>query len=196
VNILFFYPISALVIFLSCGVVYAANPVHCAILLVAVMIGIAGLFLCLGCELLAMLQILVYAGAIMVLFLFIVMTVDTRKEEKFANGVKLAQTWGVFLSVALGLLFLFISLQFSRHLPDSVKWLGDAKSMGAAFLNNYALPFEAITMVLLAAMVGVVVMSREPMSQGPMSQGPTSQGPTSQGPTSQGPKTASGGNQA
>lgn len=162
-NILLFYPLSALVILLSLGVLFAANPVHSAVLLVGAMVGIAGIFLCLSCEFLAMLQILVYAGAIMVLFLFVVMTIDTRKDEKFASSNKFAQSSGILLSLAMIGLLLFVGLQFVEHLPDTEKWLGDAKSLGNAFLQSYALPFEAITLVLLTAMVGVVVMSRDPL---------------------------------
>lgn len=160
-SILLFYPFSALVVLLSLGVVFAANPVHSAVLLVGAMVGIAGVFLCLGCELLAMLQIFVYAGAIMILFLFIVTTIDTRKDEKFASSAQFAQISGIMLTGAMGVLFLIVALQFVEHLPDTDKWLGDAKSLGNAFLQNYSLPFEVITLVLLTAMVGVVVMSRE-----------------------------------
>ena len=171
-NTLLFYPLSALVVLLSIGVIFAANPVHSAILLVGAMVGIAGIFLCLNCELLAMLQVLIYAGAIMVLFLFIVTTIDTRKDEKFASSAQFAQASGIILSLFTGLLFIIVGLKFSEHLPDTGKWLGDAKSMGNSFLREYSLPFEVITLVLLTAMIGVVVMSRDALYKHPPKDAP------------------------
>ncbi|MBF0501317.1 MAG: NADH-quinone oxidoreductase subunit J [Candidatus Riflebacteria bacterium] len=162
-NILLFYPLSALIIILSLGVILATNPVHSALLLVGAMVAIAGVFLCLNCEFLAMLQIFIYAGAIMVLFLFIVTTIDTRKDEKFVSSAKFSQASGILLSGSMFFLFFFLALQFVQHLPDTGRWLGDAKGLGELFLKSYSLPFEVVTLVLLTAMAGVIVMSHDPL---------------------------------
>ncbi|MBI3037656.1 NADH-quinone oxidoreductase subunit J [bacterium] len=160
-SILIFYPLATIVIGLSAGVILAPNPVHSAVLLVAAMLGVAGLFLCLGSEMLAILQVLIYAGAIMVLFLFIVMTVDTRREEVQGRLAQIARPIGLLLSGCLGALLLMVAVSFSERGNDTDEWYASAASLGKTFLNEYALPFEIITLVLIAAMVGIAIMSRE-----------------------------------
>lgn len=137
------------------------NPVTSAMFLVITILALAGLFVLLHAFFLAAVQILVYAGAVMVLFLFVIMMLDLKEEQQRPLGlVRLGGT----LAAAGGFLVLFL-----RHLSsaapaakDSVAAIeGSTPALGKTLLTTYVLPFELISAILLVAIVGVVLLTKK-----------------------------------
>lgn len=140
-------------------VVTAKNVVHAALYLVLVLSGVAGIFILLAAEFLAIVQVLVYIGAIVVLFLFGIML--TRAPIGRSSELDNDQRWaGVLVGLGLfGLLSAILYNGFGRtKLPESeVVRTGD---VGLAIFQTYVIPFEVISVLLLAALVGAVVIAR------------------------------------
>jgi NADH-quinone oxidoreductase subunit J len=119
----------------------------------------AGLFILLKAFLVATILVLVYAGAILVLFLFVVMLLDTKKLSTAWKGLKLSP----FLAVALGTLFFLQAFQVIRtiEIPGKDKVHGTAQAIGNILFNQYVLPFELTAFLILAAVVSVVVLAKK-----------------------------------
>ena len=153
------------------------NPVTSAMLLVMTMISISGLFVLLGAYFLAAVQILVYAGAVMVLFLFVIMLLDLQQiARRKLNLVSLAM--GI---LAVGALFLVyksslestygeasqqheVAADADQAEATTAKVVGSTQALGQAlfsFGNGFILPFEIVSVLLLVAMVGVILLSRK-----------------------------------
>ena len=140
---------------------FSRNPVTSAMFLVLMMIGISGLFVLLNAYFLAAVQILVYAGAVMVLFLFVIMLLNIGEEEK--RRVNLFA--GVTGSAAVaGLLLILGNTLTSGHLPPSAAEgaVGSTKALGTLLFTQgqYLLPFEVVSLLLLSAMIGVILLSK------------------------------------
>jgi NADH-quinone oxidoreductase subunit J len=139
-------------------VVTAKNVVHAALALVLVLAGVAGIFLLLGAEFLGITQILVYIGAIVVLFLFGIML--TRAPIGRSNELDNDQRW-VAVLVAAGIFALLGAVLYDgfgrSKLPDSARAIGS----GEVGFSTFVVPFEAISVLLLAALVGAVVIARK-----------------------------------
>jgi len=150
------------------------NPVTSALFLVTTMISISGLFVLLGAYFLAAVQILVYAGAVMVLFLFVIMLLDLREAaRRKLNLVSLAM--GI---MAVGALFLVYKSSLEStygEVPQQhevaadtgqaeAKAVGSTRALGQALFSGdkgFILPFEIVSILLLVAMVGVILLSRK-----------------------------------
>ncbi len=139
---------------------FSRNPVTSAMFLVLTIVSLACLFVLLHAFFLAAVQVLVYAGAVMVLFLFVIMLLDLRAEER--------QKLKIF-SVVAGLVavgaILFVFLQSLLHSPlgaqESPVLEGGTIPLGKLLFTNYLLPFEIVSVLLLVAMVGVVLLSKK-----------------------------------
>jgi NADH-quinone oxidoreductase subunit J len=139
------------------------NPVTSAMFLVLTIVSLAGLFVLLHAYFLAAVQILVYAGAVMVLFLFVIMLLDLKTEERRRlKGLmaKLLFLFGVGAVSAIAIAF-FKSLKVSgvRAQPES-SLDGTTFDLGRLLFSNYLLPFEIVSILLLVAMVGVILLSK------------------------------------
>jgi NADH-quinone oxidoreductase subunit J len=153
---------------------FSRNPVTSAMFLVTTMISISGLFVLLGAYFLAAVQILVYAGAVMVLFLFVIMLLDLREAaRRKLNLVSLAM--GI---MAVGALFLVYKSSLESTYGEAsqqhevaadnaqveTKVVGSTRALGQALFsgdNGFILPFEIVSILLLVAMVGVILLSRK-----------------------------------
>jgi len=149
---------------LACGFLTVANPVSrspvaSALFLVLTMVWLSGLFVLLHAFFIAAVQILVYAGAVMVLFLFVIMLLDLKAEERrnwnrfgvAAGGLTAAALFGITL----------VTLLTSRPGRGARPELeGSIEALGGALFRKYLLPFEIISVLLLVAMVGVILLSR------------------------------------
>ena len=161
---LLFYAFAALT--LLCGLMVVANPfsrspVNSAMFLVLTIVSLAGLFVLLHAFFLAAVQIIVYAGAVMVLFLFVIMLLDLKEEER-RKLRKLVLGGGVIAVGALAGLFV-ISLLAAKPgagLP-SPSVVGSTFELGKLLFTNYLLPFEIVSVLLLVAMVGVILLSKK-----------------------------------
>ena len=139
---------------------FSRNPVTSAMFLVLTMICLAGLFVMLGAFFLAAVQILVYAGAVMVLFLFVIMLLDLKQEGR--RKIKVAGlVIGTVSVAALALLALKLvheSAFAHAKAPDGFE--GSALSLGKLLFTDFILPFEVMSILLLVAMVGVILLSK------------------------------------
>lgn len=157
-----FYVFAALT--LLCGVLvianpFSRNPVTSAMFLVLTIISMAGLFVLLHAFFLAAVQIIVYAGAVMVLFLFVIMLLDLKEEAR--RKVKIYGLVGGLVSAgAIALIFLgsLKSLPPAGAAPTTE---GDTNALGMLLYTNYTLPFEVVSVLLLVAMVGVILLSKK-----------------------------------
>lgn len=161
-----FYIFAALT--LICGLLVVANPfsrnpVTSAMFLVLTIVSMAGLFLLLHAFFLAAVQVLVYAGAVIVLFLFVIMLLDLKEEER--RKIKLAGLIAALLAVgAIGAVFFKVfsssAQQLTSGLP-SPTLEGSTASLGKILFTQYLLPFEILSVLLLVAMVGVILLSKK-----------------------------------
>jgi NADH-quinone oxidoreductase subunit J len=151
---------------LLCGVLVVANPfsrnpVTSAMFLVLTIVSMAGLFVLLHAFFLAAVQVLVYAGAVMVLFLFVIMLLDLKEEEQRkikATGVVL----GLIVVGTIYTLFLRAFAGASAAASTAAPQLeGGTLPLGRALFTDYLLPFEVLSVLLLVAMVGVVLLSKK-----------------------------------
>jgi NADH-quinone oxidoreductase subunit J len=142
---------------------FSKNPVTSAMFLVLTIISLAGLFLLLHAYFLAAIQVLVYAGAVMVLFLFVIMLLDLKEEERRRLKrltEKLLVVGALFASGAI----LVIFLKNVRSVPGHGSELtldGATLPLGRMLFTSYLLPFEIVSVLLLVAMVGVILLSKK-----------------------------------
>src|SRR5262245_16744469 len=159
----FFLLFAAASIVTALTVVLARNPVHSALALMACFLQISAIFVLLEAPLLAVIQILVYVGAIMVLFLFVIMMIDVREalSERFLPGGNMP---ALALLVVLGVEMLALVLwsdRFSNARPVAMPAGGDIRQLGTTLFADYLLPFETASVILLAALVGAIVLARK-----------------------------------
>ncbi len=143
------------------GLLFARNAVYAALFLVLNMFSLAVLYLALGAPFIAMVQITVYAGAIMVLFLFVIMLLGA--EQLKEDGGPIA--WQRPLALVLGLVlvaelayFIFAALTTQPRLLPPPAEFGDPHAVGLALFQQYLLPFEVTSVLLLVAMIGAIVL--------------------------------------
>ena len=159
-----FYLFAALT--LLCGVLVIANPftrnpVTSAMFLVLTIVSMAGLFVLLHAFFLAAVQILVYAGAVMVLFLFVIMLLDLKEEERRKIKTAMAALAVVAAAcIALTMIRVIRQSNIGDSLPSATVE-GSTIDLGKRLFIHYALPFELISLVLLVAMIGAVLLSKK-----------------------------------
>jgi len=138
------------------------HPISSALSLIGVMGSLAVLYLLLGAEFIAAIQVIVYAGAIMVLFLFVIMLLNAGEEERTKKS-KLARVLGLpLLAVLLAQLAYLIWRNFSD--APGVKFGGyvaSTQQLGRALFRDYVLPFEVTSILILVAILGAVVLARK-----------------------------------
>jgi NADH-quinone oxidoreductase subunit J len=146
------------------GVIVAKNPVYAAMNLVAAFFFMAGLYVLLTAHLIAFMQILVYAGAVMVLFLFVIMLLSIGDEHLIKERTRAAQLFGVLGAVALAAVLGSAIAQAGASAGDPARvdaTFGTVKAVGNLLFTQYLLPFEATSLLLLVAIVGAVVVAKE-----------------------------------
>jgi NADH-quinone oxidoreductase subunit J len=159
----FFYMLSGTMILGGILVITRKNPVHSALALILTLLGQAGLYLMLYAPFVAGVQIILYVGGIMVLFLFVIMLVNlerTQKEKQFNKQ------WlvGILAAGALGLLFVRIYTRGSAMFAQPVLSLPETENtqrVGEMLYRNYMFPFEIASLLLLVAIIGAVVMAKK-----------------------------------
>jgi NADH-quinone oxidoreductase subunit J len=160
-NPVLFAVLAALAVVSACGVVLRRNAIHGALFLVANLGTIAVFYLVLRAEFLAVMQVVVYAGAIVVLFVFAMMVLIPGKEETGPDPLR-AQRWvavplALLLLLELGLVLGSRALSGSAPLPEPRMGL---EPLYRSLLTDYLLPFEVTSVLLLAALVGVMALTK------------------------------------
>ncbi len=156
-----FYYMAAAGIVSALLAVTRRNPVHSMLWVLALFMHVAGIFLLLAAEFLAAVQVIVYAGAILIFYLFVVMLLDLPDEEarpRFGKHWPLAAAVGLSF-VALPWLAQVETLGPTR-MADGGPPMGSLAEVGKALFGPFALPFEIASLLLLAAIVGAVVLAR------------------------------------
>jgi NADH-quinone oxidoreductase subunit J len=159
----FFYFLSILAVVSALVTITRRNPVHSALALIFTLLALAGLYLMLYAPFVAAVQIVLYAGGIMVLFLFVIMLVNIEKaelEERF-NKQGLV---GTVAAVALGALLLFVLRHGNQIFPSTIQNFPEGENtqqIGLQLYQNYLMPFEIASLLLLVAIVGAVVMAKK-----------------------------------
>jgi NADH-quinone oxidoreductase subunit J len=166
-----FFIASALMLIFGIGVVVNRNPVASALSLVVSFVGLAALFILLDAYFIGIIQILVYAGAVMVLFLFIIMLLDLRAEERRKLNVP-ALVGGALVTICFlgGLTTVLGKLPRGQQtMPaltvDPVKGYDDTRALGVMLFTEYPFHLQVIGVLLLAATIGVVAMSKKEASR-------------------------------
>ncbi len=157
-----FYIAAAVMLASALAVVLSRNAVYSAILLVLTFFSLAVMYLLLEAYFLAVLEVLVYAGAIMVLFLFVIMLLNTTREEALPKLMQLQRVSSLFLIVLFifGILLLIVGSTSELHQADGISTSGSARALGTALFTDYLLPFEAASLLLLVALIGTVYLAK------------------------------------
>lgn len=161
-----FYLLAAVSVLAGGGVVTARNPVHAGIFLVISFFNSAGIFVMLGAEFLAAVQVIVYTGAILVLVLFVLMLVDTESLPQFYEGRPIQRTVGLILGAILLLEIGAAILNRSvigpqgEATPEAVAAVGgNTQALGRFIYSDYLLAFEVASLVLLVGVIGAIVLA-------------------------------------
>ena len=169
-NLILFYVFAAIAVGTTLLVVVQSNPVHSVLLLIGSFIGLAGLYVLLEAPFVAVIQIIVYAGAIMVLFLFVVMLLNAPREEVVRSGMLESGA----MRVVGGLLALAFAAELAWALTRS-RTLAVANAAGGApfsvpqigqrLFQEYAFAFEATSILILVAMLGAITLAGRHLSK-------------------------------
>lgn len=158
-----FYYLAAVSVASAILAVTRRNPVHSMLWVLALFLHVAGIFLLAGAEFLAAVQVIVYAGAILVFYLFFVMLLDLPRETA---APRFGAHWPLGMAAGLA----FAALAWHARDPGIVRAaprvsaaggsIGSLRSIGTALFTEFALPFEIASVILLAAIVGAVVVAK------------------------------------
>ena len=162
-DLFFFVLFAALAVLSAISVVVQRHPIGSALSLVGVMASIAILYLALGAEFVAMVQIIVYAGAVMVLFIFVIMLLNAGAEQRRGRSLT-AQLLGVPVLIAfLGSICYFLQREFANagFMKFGNYTGGSAQGIGIALFTDYLLPFEITSVLILIAILGAIVLARK-----------------------------------
>jgi len=164
-DVILFLIFALIAVVCAINVVVQTHPIASAVSLIGVMGSLAILYLMLGAEFIAAAQVIVYAGAIMVLFVFVIMLLNAGAEVRRGRSF-MVQLLGVPLFIAFLGLMVWIVQQFYRD-SDGVHFGGftggSAQAVGRALFTTYLLPFEITSVLVLIAIVGAVVLARKEM---------------------------------
>ncbi len=159
-----FFILSALAIFSAIMVLLSKNPVHSVLWLIAVFFAISGHYILLNAQFLAIVNMIVYAGAIMVLFLFVIMLMNLNAESEPQKHL-----WMKLAGVVSGGCFFLVFVSLIRQANDMTGKMvqmkdgniGLIENLGKALFNDYVVPFEITSVLFLSAMVGAVVIGKK-----------------------------------
>ncbi len=163
---IFFFYFATMMTVISLLVVTGKNPVHSVLWMLVLFVHMAGLYLFLNAEFLAAIQIIVYAGAKMVLCLFVVMLLNLRAEEK---EFRLQEQWPLSAATAVLLLAALVSIlgnitvlpELGEYSIAAIQAEGSMMTIGKVLYTQYLLPFEIASVLLLVAIVGAVVLAKK-----------------------------------
>jgi NADH-quinone oxidoreductase subunit J len=157
-----FYAFAAVLLLSALQVITARNPVQAALFLVLAFFTAAGIWLLLKAEFLAIVLVLVYVGAVMVLFLFVVMMLDINLDklrEGFWSHFPLAATVGVVIVLEMSAVLWRGFSRSDSNVPFNSDYLGTTKALGIELYTQYILAFEVAAVILLLAMVAAVTLT-------------------------------------
>jgi NADH-quinone oxidoreductase subunit J len=142
------------------------HPIYSALSLILTFIALAGIYIQMRAEFIAVMQIVVYTGAIMVLFVFVIMLLNAREEAIPSHSLRLINYFGLPLSILLMVQVTFVLFKaFSGYgislSPSSLNLAGNTAAIGKELYTHYVLPFEVTSILLLVAIIGAIVMAKK-----------------------------------
>jgi NADH-quinone oxidoreductase subunit J len=154
-----FFILAAVAVAGAISLLLQRHPIHSALSLIVVMVALAGLYLLLGAEFVAAVQIIVYSGAIMVLFVFVIMLLNAGEEER-TNFSRLAAYAGVPLAVAVAGLIAAAIARSSLPPEPATTALTSTKSLSMLLFQDFVYPFELTSFLILVAILGAIVLAQ------------------------------------
>jgi NADH-quinone oxidoreductase subunit J len=163
-----FYLLSGLAVFAALMVLLSKNPVHSVLWLIVVFFAISGHYILLNAQFLAIVNLIVYAGAIMVLFLFVIMLMNLNSSSEPGKHI-----WMKLAGVVAGGCFLIMLVSLASQAPEMTNKtvqmkegnIGLIKELGKVLFSDFVLPFELTSALFLSAMVGAVVLGKKDSAQ-------------------------------
>lgn len=161
----FFFYFSGVIVLTALLVVALQNPIYSALSLLILFFHVAGLYVTLHAEFLAAVQIIVYAGAILVLYLFVVMLLNVKREERYHSQFPIATLLGLTILTEVVLLAVGHTFSSERAGPAPAAPVGEAmggntEMIGEALYSTYLFPFEVASLILLVAMIGAIILAK------------------------------------
>ena len=162
---LFFYIFAVIAVISALGVITAKNPIHSAVFLIACLLQVAAIFILLRSPFLAVVQVFIYVGAVVVLFLFAVMMLDIGKErlkERIHGQFKYAVAAVLLFFALAGYLILKgrLSAPPGKYTPSELA--ANTETLGRLLYTQYIFPFEIVSVLLLVALIGAIVLVLKP----------------------------------
>ena len=162
----FFFYFAAVIAVSSLLVVALHNPIYSALSLLIMFFHVAGLYVTLHAEFLAAVQVIVYAGAILVLYLFVVMLLNLKQDERYHRQWPIAAMVGAILVLEAVMLSLARGTTAAATATSSTadEGLGNTEALGDVLYSTYLFPFEVASVILLVAMIGAIVLAKKDLS--------------------------------
>jgi NADH-quinone oxidoreductase subunit J len=161
---LLFFALAAIAVAGAVSLILQKEPIHSALSLIVVMMALAGLYLLLGAEFISAVQIIVYAGAIMVLFVFVIMLLNAGEEER-TNFSRMATYVGLPLGVVFAAGLVYWAARGSQSVPDAAAATNLTRPLAMMLFQDYVFPFELSSILILIAILGAVVLARRESGQ-------------------------------
>jgi NADH-quinone oxidoreductase subunit J len=163
--LIIFFVLAALAVIGAISLILQKHPIHSALSLIVVMVALAGLYLLMGAEFVAAVQIIVYGGAIMVLFVFVIMLLNAGEEER-TDFSKLAKFGGLPLALALTGLLAAAMVRHggavqNQNVPGA---LADTSTLSTMLFTTFVYPFELTSFLILVAIMGALVLAQREKS--------------------------------
>ena len=166
---LLFIIMSMITIACAIGVVFQKNPIYSAVFLIQTMVSLAVLYVLLHAQFVAAVQVMVYAGAIMVIFVFVIMLLNLNKDSLEGGRNKMpmqkpaAIVLGLILVVMIGVIMARTIYQGAQgeYTPEVMDQIGNTQLVGKMLFTKYVLPFEIASILLFAAIVGAIILAKK-----------------------------------
>lgn len=163
-ELIFFYAFAVVAVVSALLVISFRNTLSSAMALVASFFGVACLYALLQAHFLAAMQVLVYAGAVMVLFIFVIMLLNLGREDFWKIRMSFAGVVGILLGAYLTSIFILRLGYLSTPFEPAQEGYGTLRDVGRLLFSNYLVPFEITSILLLIAIIGAVVLTRKELS--------------------------------
>ena len=160
IEIIFFFG-AAVAVGAAINVLIQKHVLYSALSLILMLTAVSVLFILLRADFLAVIQVIVYAGAIMVLFVFVIMLLNLPEDEDGADRLR----WLKFIGIPIGLFFFFLVLATLWNVESGIstepQLTGTPRAIGQTLFTDYLLPFEATSLLILIALMGAVVFAKK-----------------------------------
>jgi NADH-quinone oxidoreductase subunit J len=157
---LLFLLFAAVAVGAAINVLIQKHVLYSSLSLIVLLTAMSGLFVLMQAEFLAVINVIVYAGAIMVLFVFVIMLLNLPRDEDGDDRLR----WLKFIGIPMGLFLLFMVIRTVWNVsaaPASPQFAGTAQAIGASLFTDYLLPFELTSLLILIALMGAVVFAKK-----------------------------------